>query len=198
MIRLLFKYYWGGGVTGVEGGIVVAKCEKEGWGFGYNAATGEYLDLLEAGVLDPAKVSIARVGQRRARTQDFINLVKVLSVIYAEADCVGALHGVSESRCAKSRDAIDLFTVKSRFERFAATLRVYHKDHRSGIPCAYVRTPLMWRATTGDDQRRRKQRQCGFLGPHDRVPHRGDSGEDLGAAGTSAVRRHGRGQLHVM
>ncbi|CAN0199364.1 unnamed protein product [Ascophyllum nodosum] len=47
--------------AGVEGGIVVAKCEKEGWGFGYNAATGEYLDLLEAGVLDPAKVTINAV-----------------------------------------------------------------------------------------------------------------------------------------
>ena len=41
----------------MEGGIVVAKCENQDWGFGYNAATGEYLNLLEAGVLDPAKVS---------------------------------------------------------------------------------------------------------------------------------------------
>ena len=50
---------WAGGcLAGVEGGIVVAKCENKDWGYGYNAATGEYLDLLVAGVLDPAKVNI--------------------------------------------------------------------------------------------------------------------------------------------
>ncbi|CAM9904018.1 unnamed protein product, partial [Scytosiphon promiscuus] len=42
--------------AGVEGGIVVAKCENKEWGFGYNAANAEYCNLLEAGVLDPAKV----------------------------------------------------------------------------------------------------------------------------------------------
>lgn len=43
--------------AGVEGGIVVAKCENKEWGYGYNAANAEYCDLLEAGVLDPAKVT---------------------------------------------------------------------------------------------------------------------------------------------
>ncbi|CAN0053718.1 unnamed protein product, partial [Ectocarpus sp. 4 AP-2014] len=47
--------------AGVEGGIVVAKCENKDWGFGYNAANSEYCDLLEAGVLDPAKVTINAV-----------------------------------------------------------------------------------------------------------------------------------------
>lgn len=42
--------------AGVEGGIVVAKCENKDWGYGYNAANSEYCDLLEGGVLDPAKV----------------------------------------------------------------------------------------------------------------------------------------------
>ncbi|CAB1116674.1 HSP60 [Ectocarpus sp. CCAP 1310/34] len=47
--------------AGVEGGIVVAKCENKDWGFGYNAANSEYCDLLKAGVLDPAKVTINAV-----------------------------------------------------------------------------------------------------------------------------------------
>lgn len=42
--------------AGMEGGIVVAKCENKDWGYGYDAAIGEYNDLLESGVLDPAKV----------------------------------------------------------------------------------------------------------------------------------------------
>lgn len=44
--------------AGVEGGIVVAKCENEDWGYGYNAANSEYGDLLTGGVLDPAKVRV--------------------------------------------------------------------------------------------------------------------------------------------
>src|SRR5207237_4315047 len=42
---------------GWEGSIVVNKV-KEGQGaFGFNAATGQYEDLLAAGVIDPTKVS---------------------------------------------------------------------------------------------------------------------------------------------
>lgn len=50
-LRILFPY-----LPGIEGGIVVAKCESKDWGYGYDAALGEYNDLLETGVLDPAKV----------------------------------------------------------------------------------------------------------------------------------------------
>ena len=42
--------------AGVEGAIVLNKvCDGEG-GFGYNAATNHYEDLMAAGVIDPAKV----------------------------------------------------------------------------------------------------------------------------------------------
>ena len=41
---------------GAEGAIVVGKV-REGTGpFGYNAASGEYEDLVKAGVIDPTKV----------------------------------------------------------------------------------------------------------------------------------------------
>jgi chaperonin GroEL len=46
--------------AGVDGSIVVGKVragESEALGFGYNAATGTYEDLIAAGVIDPAKVS---------------------------------------------------------------------------------------------------------------------------------------------
>ncbi|MDE5799455.1 MAG: chaperonin GroEL [Paramuribaculum sp.] len=50
--------------AGVEGAVVVQKV-KEGTGdFGYNARTGEYENLLAAGVIDPAKV--ARVALENA------------------------------------------------------------------------------------------------------------------------------------
>ncbi len=45
--------------AGFEGGVVVGRTESETGGVGFNAATGEYEDLLKAGVLDPAKVTRA-------------------------------------------------------------------------------------------------------------------------------------------
>jgi chaperonin GroEL len=41
---------------GAEGAVVVAKVREGKGSFGYNAATGEYGDLLEQGVMDPVKV----------------------------------------------------------------------------------------------------------------------------------------------
>jgi chaperonin GroEL len=42
--------------AGVEGAVVVAKVREGTGGYGYNVATGEYQDLVEAGVIDPTKV----------------------------------------------------------------------------------------------------------------------------------------------
>ena len=42
--------------AGVEGSIVVAKVREGTGGFGYNAQTDEYEDLVKAGVIDPTKV----------------------------------------------------------------------------------------------------------------------------------------------
>ncbi|AYY11534.1 chaperonin GroEL [Actinobacteria bacterium YIM 96077] len=43
--------------AGLEGGVVVEKVKGLSDGHGLNAATGEYENLLEAGVIDPAKVT---------------------------------------------------------------------------------------------------------------------------------------------
>jgi chaperonin GroEL len=42
--------------AGVDGSIVVQKIKESEGNFGFNAATGEYGDLFEAGVIDPTKV----------------------------------------------------------------------------------------------------------------------------------------------
>lgn len=43
--------------AGVSGEIVVGKVsEAKDYNFGYNAQTGEYVDMLKAGIIDPAKV----------------------------------------------------------------------------------------------------------------------------------------------
>lgn len=43
--------------AGADGSVVVDTVKKESGSFGYNAATGEYCDLVAAGVIDPAKVT---------------------------------------------------------------------------------------------------------------------------------------------
>ncbi|MBI4805791.1 MAG: chaperonin GroEL [Desulfovibrio sp.] len=45
------------GNAGFEGSIVVAKVRDGKEGFGFNAATGQYEDLIKAGVIDPKKVT---------------------------------------------------------------------------------------------------------------------------------------------
>jgi chaperonin GroEL len=42
--------------AGVDGSIVVQRVKESSGNFGFNAATGEFGDLLEAGVIDPTKV----------------------------------------------------------------------------------------------------------------------------------------------
>jgi len=48
--------------AGVEGAVVLNKvvemCRESGHGFGWNAATDVYCDLMAAGIVDPAKVTI--------------------------------------------------------------------------------------------------------------------------------------------
>ncbi|SFT37231.1 chaperonin GroEL [Geodermatophilus amargosae] len=43
--------------AGLEGGVVAEKVRNSEVGFGLNAATGEYVDLVAAGIIDPAKVT---------------------------------------------------------------------------------------------------------------------------------------------
>ncbi|CAM9686711.1 unnamed protein product [Chrysoparadoxa australica] len=44
--------------AGIEGGILYEKVKEKEYGYGYNAQVGEFCDLFEAGVIDPAKVTI--------------------------------------------------------------------------------------------------------------------------------------------
>jgi len=43
--------------AGVEGSLIVQEVKKRKGNFGYDVATGEYVDLVKAGVIDPKKVT---------------------------------------------------------------------------------------------------------------------------------------------
>ncbi|NLB52532.1 MAG: chaperonin GroEL [Syntrophomonadaceae bacterium] len=47
--------------AGVEGSVVVEKVKEAGKGVGYNALTGAYENMIEAGIIDPAKVTRSAV-----------------------------------------------------------------------------------------------------------------------------------------
>jgi chaperonin GroEL len=48
--------------AGIEGAVILAKiqqlCDEKGFGHGWDAATMEFCDLMERGIVDPAKVTI--------------------------------------------------------------------------------------------------------------------------------------------
>ncbi len=43
--------------AGVEGAVVVARIKEEKTGHGYDAKTGQYVDMLKSGIIDPLKVT---------------------------------------------------------------------------------------------------------------------------------------------
>ncbi|MCL0107506.1 chaperonin GroEL [Peptococcaceae bacterium] len=43
--------------AGAEGSVIVEKVRKEAVGIGYNALTGEFMDMIANGIVDPAKVT---------------------------------------------------------------------------------------------------------------------------------------------
>ena len=43
--------------AGVDGAVIADRAKKEKKGIGYNAYTGEWVNMMEAGIIDPAKVT---------------------------------------------------------------------------------------------------------------------------------------------
>jgi chaperonin GroEL len=43
--------------AGFDGSVVVGEVKRQAVGFGFNAMTGEYVDMYRAGIIDPAKVT---------------------------------------------------------------------------------------------------------------------------------------------
>jgi chaperonin GroEL len=60
--------------AGTEGAIVLENVRDGPFGFGWNAATGVYGDLLGMGVVDPATVTVqaVRTDKDRTASQDIL------------------------------------------------------------------------------------------------------------------------------
>jgi chaperonin GroEL len=77
--------------AGFEGAVVVAKVAGLGEGSGFNAATGEYGDLLAQGVMDPVKVTRSAV-QNAGSIAGMLLTTEVLIVEKPEEEANGAGH----------------------------------------------------------------------------------------------------------
>jgi chaperonin GroEL len=65
--------------AGLEGGVVVEKVRNLETGFGLNAATGEYVDMIKAGIIDPAKVTRSALQNASSIAALFITTEAVIA-----------------------------------------------------------------------------------------------------------------------
>ena len=65
--------------AGLEGGVVVEKVRHLEEGFGLNAATGEYVDMIKAGIIDPAKVTRSALQNAASIAALFITTEAVIA-----------------------------------------------------------------------------------------------------------------------
>ncbi|CAB4990927.1 unannotated protein [freshwater metagenome] len=65
--------------AGLEGGVVVEKVRHLEAGFGLNAATGEYVDMIKAGIIDPAKVTRSALQNAASIAALFITTEAVIA-----------------------------------------------------------------------------------------------------------------------
>ena len=75
--------------AGLEGGVVVEKVRHLESGFGLNAATGEYVDMIKAGIIDPAKVTRSALQNAASIAALFLTTEAVVTD-KPEAKAVGA------------------------------------------------------------------------------------------------------------
>jgi chaperonin GroEL len=65
--------------AGLEGGVVVEKVRNLEVGFGLNAATGEYVDMIKSGIIDPAKVTRSALQNAASIAALFITTEAVIT-----------------------------------------------------------------------------------------------------------------------
>ena len=70
--------------AGVDGAVVAAEVRKGKGAFGFNALTGEYEDLMKAGVIDPTKVARSALQNAASVAAMFLTTEAVVSDVPEE------------------------------------------------------------------------------------------------------------------
>src|SRR5699024_3445185 len=81
--------------AGLEGSIVVERLKGEGLGVGFDAADGEWVNMIDAGIVDPAKVSRSALQHAASVAAMFLTTEAVISDIPSENDGGGGMPDMS-------------------------------------------------------------------------------------------------------
>ena len=79
--------------AGTEGAVVLERVKDQEFGFGWNAATGTYENLLETGVIDPATVTQQAVLNSASIAASVITTSALITEIKEKDDGMGAAMG---------------------------------------------------------------------------------------------------------
>ena len=71
--------------AGLEGSVVVNKVKEQKDGIGFNALTEEYVEMVEAGILDPAKVTRSALQNATSVASTFLTTEAVVAELPAKA-----------------------------------------------------------------------------------------------------------------
>ncbi len=79
---------------GYEGGVVVEKVKNGEGNFGFNVATGEYVDMIKTGILDPAKVTRSALQNAASIAGLLLTTECLITDIKEEKDAAPAAAGM--------------------------------------------------------------------------------------------------------
>ena len=79
--------------AGVEGSIVVSKVREMKPGEGFNAATGEYTDLVKAGVIDPTMVTRSALQNAASIAKNILTTECVVAEVPEKEPAMGGMPG---------------------------------------------------------------------------------------------------------
>ncbi|AKG05352.1 chaperonin GroL [Salimicrobium jeotgali] len=77
--------------AGLEGSIIVEKLKTQDVGVGYNAATGEWVNMVEAGIVDPTKVTRSALQNAGSVAAMFLTTEAVVADIPEEDNSGGGM-----------------------------------------------------------------------------------------------------------
>ncbi|WP_342526283.1 chaperonin GroEL [Chryseomicrobium sp. FSL W7-1435] len=80
--------------AGLEGSIVVDRLKREEIGIGFNAATGEWVNMMEAGIVDPTKVTRSALQNAASVASLFLTTEAVVADIPEPAGGMGDMGGM--------------------------------------------------------------------------------------------------------
>ncbi|KMK74384.1 chaperonin GroEL [Alkalihalobacillus pseudalcaliphilus] len=80
--------------AGLEGSVIVEKIKGQEPGFGFNAATGEWVNMVEAGIVDPTKVTRSALQHAASVSAMFLTTEAVVADIPEEAPAMPDMGGM--------------------------------------------------------------------------------------------------------